>query len=208
MRANNQVPVLNGLVLVGGQSRRMGTDKASLRYGDDPRPQWKRMAEMLRKVCTGIFVSIRSGQQLDDFNPDDEFQILEDPPVSKGPLTGFLQAFATSPQSAWLVVACDLPLLDVQTLQHLVNHRGPHAAVAYRSAHDGLPEPMCAVYEPQMKTILTQALGDDLRCPRKILINQRDTIRLIDLPNADALENANTPEEFRRLADLLKGVTS
>lgn len=128
--------------------------------------------------------------------------------MSEGPLTGFLEAFKVAPKSAWLVAACDLPLLDSQTLKYLLAHRGPHNAVAYRSAHDGLPEPMCALYEPGMKPLLEAALQSGLRCPRKILINHSKVTRLLDLPNPEALENANTPEEFERLSRDLKGVPS
>jgi molybdopterin-guanine dinucleotide biosynthesis protein A len=206
MSVTSELPNLNGLVLAGGQSRRMGTDKAGLRYGDDPRPQWKRMAKLLQSVCGKVFVSIRQGQILDEWNPDDGFILLEDPAESQGPLTGFLEAFKADPHSAWLVAACDLPLLDLPTLECLVNNRSATAAVAYRSAHDDLPEPMCAIYEPAMRPVLEAALAEDLRCPRKILINQGESVLLLDLPNSDALENANTPEEFERLSLQLKRV--
>ena len=47
------------------------------------------------------------------------------------------------------MLACDLPLLDAATLEHLLRARDPRrAATAYRSSHDGLPEPLCAIYEP------------------------------------------------------------
>jgi len=206
MSVTSEEPGLNGLVLAGGRSRRMGTDKAGLRYGDDPRPQWKRMADLLRAVCGEVFLSIRRGQQLDNLEPGDAFRILEDPPESEGPLTGFMEAFKTAPQSAWLVVACDLPLLHFPILKNLLVHRGSHTALAYRSAHDGLPEPMCAVYEPTMRPVLETALADGFRCPRRILINQKDVVQLLDLPDPNALENANTPDEFKRLSLLLKGI--
>ena len=208
MSVTSEEPGLNGLVLAGGRSRRMGTDKAGLRYGDDPRPQWKRMADLLRAVCGEVFLSIRRGQQLDNLEPGDAFRILEDPPESEGPLTGFMEAFKTAPQSAWLVVACDLPLLHLPILKNLLVHRGSHTALAYRSAHDGLPEPMCAVYEPTMRPVLETALADGFRCPRRILINQKDVVQLLDLPDPNALENANTPDEFKRLSLLLKGIST
>lgn len=207
MSVTSEPHPLNGLVLAGGRSRRMGTDKASLRYGGDPRPQWKRTAEYLGNVCPRVFVSIRQGQILEEFDPDGDFRILEDPPESEGPLTGFLEAFKADPHSGWLIVACDLPLLDEQTLEFLLANRGNCGAVAYRSANDGLPEPMCAIYEPEIKTVMETAMLNGLRCPRKILINHGARTRLIDLPNATALENGNTPEEFRRLSRQLKEVS-
>jgi molybdopterin-guanine dinucleotide biosynthesis protein A len=208
MSGTSELPSLNGLVLAGGQSRRMGTDKASLHYGGDPRPQWKRMAHLLHNVCGKVFVSIRQGQRLDEWDPDDGFIPLEDPAESLGPLTGFLEAFKDDPYSAWLVVACDLPLLDLPTLEFLTDNRSGKPAVAYRSTHDGLPEPMCAIYEPAMRPVLESALAEGLRCPRRILINEGESVLLLDLPYPDALENANTPEEFERLSQQFKGAHS
>ena len=47
------------------------------------------------------------------------------------------------------MLACDLPFLADETLRHLIEHRDPsRLATAYRSSHDGLPEPLCAIWEP------------------------------------------------------------
>ncbi|MEX0331837.1 MAG: molybdenum cofactor guanylyltransferase [Puniceicoccaceae bacterium] len=197
---SDHVP-LSALVLAGGKSRRMGMDKANLCYSDDGMPQWKRMTGILAPVCQRACVSIRREQELDQFEEGDAEQVV-DGPESKGPLSGILQAAALYPTSAWLVVACDLPLLEFPVIEHLLQHRGDAQAVAYRSSHDGLPEPMCAIYETSFIPVLQAALDNDMRCPRKILINNPDRVRLLELPDEKALENANTPEEFRQLKDL------
>ena len=195
---------LFGLLLAGGKSRRMGADKANLVYGETGLPEWKRMAGLLAGVCERVFVSIRQGQILNIRAPDDPYTFLPDPPESKGPLTGLLTAAEDHPEVAWLMVACDLPLLDAPILQHLLTHRGKAEAIAYHSAHDGLPEPMCAIYEPAMIPRFLKAFHEDIRCPRKILINHPASVRLIDLPDPRALDNANTPDEYNRIDGLLK----
>ena len=67
-------------------------------------------------------------------------------------------------------------------------------ATAYRSAHDGLPEPLCAIWEPAAAAALAdyQAAGAD--CPRKFLI--RHAARLLEPLDRRALDNVNTPEEY------------
>ena len=75
------------------------------------------------------------------------------------------------PDADWLVVACDLPRLDVTTLRHLVSSkRADEKFLAYRSEFDGLPEPLCALYSHAALPILEQAQAADFRCPRKIAI--------------------------------------
>ena len=194
---------LAGLVLAGGTSRRMGRDKANLRYDTSGLPQWKRAARLLAGVCDPICLSVRHGQELDDYHATDG-RLLEDGAESAGPLSGLLAAFRFQSQTAWLVVACDLPLLDAAVIDHLVACRdGTTAVIAYRSVHDGLPEPLCAIYEPSFLSVLPTAFANDQRCPRKLLIQHAQQVRLLDLPHRAALENANTPDEYTRLVEQL-----
>lgn len=189
---------LNGLVLAGGMSRRMGRDKASLVYRADAEPEWRRLARLLAPLCDEVLLSVRPDQDLQGHGPEDA-ALLRDSVESAGPLTGLLTAFSRNPGKAWLVVACDLPLLDAATLQCLFDHRGSREIVAFRSSSDGLPEPLCAIYEPESRERLIDAFRQDLRCPRRILISAGKAVELLELPHKDALENANSPEDFDRL---------
>ncbi len=105
----------------------------------------------------------------------------------------------SSPDAAWLVLACDLPHLSAQVIQYLVAHRDPaRAATAFRSSHGGrhagLPEPLCAIYEPRSAAAIAAYLESGRNCPRKFLI-QSDAL-LLDQPDPRALDNINTPEEY------------
>lgn len=198
---------LFGLVLAGGQSRRMGRDKADLQFGDRDVPQWKQVSRLLASVCAEVHVSIRQGQKLTGAETT-SLRLLPDAVPSAGPLTGILTAMQAHPDAAWLVVACDLPMLREDDLRHLVSHRGATPAVAYRSSHDGLPEPLCAIYEPGMRPVLQKHVADGCRCPRKILIREEEQVCLLELPRPGALDNANTPGDFERLNQTLKAIRS
>ena len=185
-------PPLFGLVLVGGASRRMGTPKWALDYHGEPHAH--RTARLLGAVCERVFLSVRPGP------PDaglpgaalPDLPTIPDAISLTGPSAGILSAMADHPGAAWLVAACDLPHLDAPTLAALVAGRDPgRVATAYRSASDGLPEPLCAVWEPHARESLLAAATAGAPCPRRFLVGA-DTA-LITLARPDALDNANTP---------------
>jgi molybdopterin-guanine dinucleotide biosynthesis protein A len=182
---------LFGLVLAGGASSRMRADKASLDYHGQPQLRWA--FELLSRFCAATFVSVRPDQREDSMRAGLPQIVDRQPGI--GPIAGISAALLEHPKAAWLVLACDLPFLTEQTLAHLVAHRDPHkAATAYRSAHDGLPEPLCAIWEPAAREPVLAYLASGKQCPRKFLINA-DTA-LLDLPEHSALDNVNTREEF------------
>lgn len=193
------VPALFGLVLAGGASTRMRTDKAALQYHGQPQLRWA--FELAMKVCTASFVSVRPDQR-DDATRASFPQIVDRQPGT-GPIAGISAALLEHPKAAWLVLACDLPFLTERTLQHLIAHRDPHKiATAFRSTHDGLPEPLCAIWEPAAREPVLAYIATGKQCPRKFLINS-DTA-LFDLPEQQALDNVNTVEEFDSAAAALR----
>jgi molybdenum cofactor guanylyltransferase len=182
---------LYGLVLAGGRSTRMGRDKAALEYHG--RAQLQRAHDLLEKLVARVFVSVRPDQTRDPLRA--RFAQIVDRGDLEGPAAGIRAAQEAHPGAAWLVLACDLPWLDVATLQHLIARRDPaRMATAFRSTHDGLPEPLCAIYEPAAAAALKDFLATGRNCPRKLLINS-DTL-LLDQPGTKTLDNVNTPQEL------------
>jgi len=191
MTATTTAPAVYGLVLAGGRSTRMQRDKASLNYHG--RTQLERAMSLLQPHVTRAFISVRPDQTGDPLRA--RYEQIVDTQAGLGPIAGILAAQAQYPQAAWLVLACDLPFLDDSTLAHLLFARQPQRlATAYRSSHDGLPEPLCAIYEPSSREALLAHVAGGRNCPRKFLINA-DAL-LIDEPNPRALDNVNTPDEY------------
>lgn len=179
-----------GLVLAGGFSRRMGQDKALLDYHGLPQALWT--ARLLSGLCEKVFYSCRAGQDLGD---EGGFPRIHDALEGKGPLVGMVTAAYQYPHAAWLVVACDLPRLTSAALEDLLRHRALDAT-AYRSPFDGLPDPLCALYEPAFLPVWEAALATDRRCPRKLLLEHPDRVTLLDPNDPCSLDNANTPDEL------------
>ena len=184
-------PELYGLLLTGGRSRRMQRDKASLDYAG--KSQLARAMELLTPLVARCFVSIRSDQLHDPYRA--AYDTIADIKPDLGPIGGIHAALHTYPERAWLILACDLPFLDRATLQHLIAHRASERmATAFRSSSDGLPEPLCAIFEPRSRQIIEQALLQGQQCPRSLL--SRCDVELLQLPNPRALDNVNTGEEY------------
>jgi molybdopterin-guanine dinucleotide biosynthesis protein A len=193
---------LYGLILAGGSSTRMQSDKAALEYHGRTQLEWA--LDLLAPWCTRTFVSVRESQRTDPVRS--KFPIIVDGNVGQGPIAGIYAALTAHPGAAWLVIACDLPFLTAQTLQHLIAHRDPtRIATAYRSQHDGLPEPWCAIWEPAAKEAILAHIQANKSCPRKLLINSNTA--LLDLPEAGALDNVNTPDEYSAASAMLSQPT-
>ena len=183
---------LYGLVLAGGKSRRMGQDKALLQR--DGQSQLAFAVDLLERFADRVFVSTRSEQQHEEQRG--QFEQIIDRYDDLGPVAGILSALEDYPDVDWLVVACDLPNIDAKTIEYLLEHHpANNPFIAYRSSHDGLPEPLCALYSPDGAGIVRSFIEDGVNCPRKILIRS-DTL-LLDQPNPHALDNVNTPEDLR-----------
>ncbi len=189
---------IHGLVLAGGTSSRMKRDKATLVYGG--KSQLDRAVELVAGHVSRVFVSVRPSQSADAARA--RYSLIVDSVLGQGPFVGIRSALAAHPDAAWLVVACDLPFLSDPALRQLLAARDPGAsATAYSSVHDGLPEPLCAIWEPGAAAEIDAFRANGKDCPRKFLLNH--SVRLLELEDRRALDNVNTPEEYERASDLL-----
>lgn len=189
-------PVLNGLVLAGGKSQRMGFDKGAFNwYGKEQRYF---MADTLQTFCNKVYISRSSDKQ----EIGASYPVITDSFLNLGPLGAILSAFREQPDHAWLVVACDLPLLDHETLSYLVQNRDAASiATAFQSPDNEFPEPLITIWEPKSYPVMLSFLAQGYSCPRKVLINSAP--RLLKAPAPEALTNVNTPDELERIKRIL-----
>ncbi|AZA84348.1 molybdenum cofactor guanylyltransferase [Chryseobacterium lactis] len=194
----NDFPTLNGLVLAGGKSQRIGNPKDKINWHGKEQKYYA--ADLLAAICDEVFISCRQ-DQLENF--DTNYNFLTDTFLNMGPFGGILSALRSQRDKAWLVVACDLPLLDKNSLEFLIQSRNPEkAATTYESPFDGLPEPLITIWEPKSYPLLLNFLGLGNTCPRKVLINS-DTL-ILKPANPDALMNVNTPEDMAKAKEILR----
>lgn len=191
----NKIPPINGLVLAGGKSTRMGHDKGAITYYDKPQREY--MAELLSKSCQETYLSVHS-------EIDSVFPQIADSFLELGPFGGILSAFRKDPNSAWLAVACDVPFVDENTLKLLISERDPSKlATCFHNPATDFPEPLITLWEPRAYPVLLHFLTLGYSCPRKVLINSE--VKEIEVPNEQVLLNVNTPEEKEQAEQLIHG---
>ncbi len=182
-------PVIRGLVLAGGQSQRMGTDKSQIDYHGLPQEQY--MLEQLAPLCQSVSLSKRESVK-------DDLTVIGDTFSGLGPYGAILSAFRSDPDAAWLVTACDQPLLSTVHLERLVQQRDrTKVATCYHNPDTGFPEPLITLWEPRAYPRLLSFLALGYSCPRKVLINS--DIQLLKVDDHSFMKNANTPEERDQL---------
>jgi molybdenum cofactor guanylyltransferase len=178
---------------------RMGTDKASLKL--EGRSLLERAVNTLGHEVDDIFVSVGHSQVDDSLRSG--FPLIEDQFENIGPVAGILSAHLHDPSAAWLVIACDMLLLDASIIHQLIAGRAAdHDATAWFAADECGPEPLCAIYEPAtLAALLAEVRAEGNPSPRAWL--QRVRTQLLTATRPDALDGANTREEFELLAERL-----
>ncbi len=186
---------LNGLVLIGGRSLRMGQDKAQLVYHD--KPQRNHLTELLRPYCQTVYWSVNA-EQVDTLQSSGMPLLLDVENPRPGPLNGILAALNHDPTAAWLVVACDMPLLTDQSLRALVAGRNPSSlATAFYDTDGRYPEPLLCIWEPASGPVVRDAFNSGMVSPRKLLMLH--SAALLPAPDPRELTNVNSPAERNEL---------
>ncbi len=177
------IPNIKGLVLTGGKSSRMGTDKSELNYHGKPQKEF--VKELLENQELEVFYSVHNQGYENE---------ISDAFLNLGPFGGICSAFQRDPNSAWFVLATDLPFVNQELIQLLLAKRNPaKVATAVKGKNKEFPEPLIAIYEPKAYPILLQYLAQGYSCPRKMLINSDVEIVAVD---DKLIQNINTPQEY------------
>lgn len=179
-------PELQALILAGGKSSRMGEDKSQIVYHGQSQQAY--LVEMCQNLGMKTYLS-----KAHDFEgtTKNSVPIIKDRLVEMGPFGAILSAMMHDPDAAWLVLACDLPMLDEATLKELIATRNPSKyATAFRGISKPFPEPLITIYEPKAYPRMLQFLSLGYACPRKVLINS--DIEEMLLEDETPILNANT----------------
>lgn len=137
--------MLGALILAGGESRRMGENKALIRFGD--KPLLLHVVEKVMTLTREIKVVIGKNEELDDYTAilPSSVEISKDTVSGKGPLVGISAGMQNMCSEYALVLPCDSPFIKKKVLEHLA-YRSRGADAAIPRWPNGSIEPVHAVY--------------------------------------------------------------
>jgi molybdopterin-guanine dinucleotide biosynthesis protein A len=200
--AINPVSQLSAIVLAGGQSSRMGTDKALVEIEGQP---------MLLRVCEVAFsctpwVYVVSGWN-HRYQPilDDRVKFVQEVSLVKdiyphGPLVGFAQGLQQVKTDWVLLLACDMPCLSPEELYRWMQEL-PHLSLDTRVAlarnRKGWWEPMCGFYRRDCQSSLDAFIQSGGRSFQRWLESQK--VYELRAHDPEMLFNCNTPADVERV---------
>jgi len=197
------MPVVEGFILAGGASSRMGTDKARLML--DGRTFLEHIAGALHAIAPNISMV---GARPVSFGAS--LPVVADIHRDCGALGGIHAALRASRAPWAAIVSCDLPFVTGELFLRLKDFCDEDTDAVAPLQSDGRPQPLCALYSPAgCLEFVEQLLREGERRPRVLLRQVRTRwvvpTELVDLPDAGLFfMNVNTPEDYKRACELAK----
>ena len=195
---------VEGFILVGGASRRMGKDKAAVVIDD---------ATCLERVATALSAAVASMSLVGARRSYDGVSLENVPDVHPGwgALGGIHAALSTTKKDWALIVACDLPFVTPELFQRLKSFiaEGLDAIVPIQS--DGRPQPLCALYRrrtclPEIEALIAAGEHTPRALLAKVSTRRVEFAELKDLPGAEHFFlNLNTVEDLEAAKKLFRG---
>lgn len=181
------------VILAGGKSRRMGKDKALLSV--DNKPLLQRTIQVTTSLGAKAWIVTPWRDAYAQFFSNDAHWL--DDPLQQGPLVALTIALPQIPPAEWiLVLACDLPYLNVIQLTHWLEllKEVPDEYVAALVKQDDYWEPLCGFYRPSIQNSLKKFVAQEGKSFQKWLTHEKVfTLPVID---PQMLFNCNTPTDF------------
>jgi len=182
----------SGVLLAGGEARRMGRDKATIKF--DGQPLWQRQLELLRGLSPKqLFVSARTKPE---WLPGDAGLLLDDSP-SRGPLSGLTKALTVMQTTHLVALAVDMPFITSDELGRLLElateARGVVPIIGDRA------EPLAAVYPAEAGMDFQAALaGPDLSVQSVVRkLAEAGKVRLRAVGDANLYRSLNEPDDLK-----------
>jgi molybdopterin-guanine dinucleotide biosynthesis protein A len=177
---------INGLVLAGGASTRMGQDKGLINYHGKPQREY--LADLLKTHCDEVYIScLRSFKS--------PVTVIADHFNLQSPLNGILSAFHFDPESTWVTVPVDMPNINAKAIEYLkVNRNRQRLATCFLDSTGNSPEPLFTLWEDKARPALFDYFNSGGDSPRKFLME--NDVEFLPAPNPHWFVNINTEEEL------------
>jgi molybdenum cofactor guanylyltransferase len=195
---SNLKPDFSAILLAGGRSSRMGTDKALIEIEGIPLIQ--RIARLAQSLTSQVYVVTSTPEKYQSYVPECQLVRETNP---QGSLTGFSLGLAEI-QTEWvLLLACDLPNLKIEPLEEWASRLPQIAidAIAYLPHHPKGWEPLCGFYRRKALSPLQKYIAGGGRSFQEWL--PQHLVVEIPVANRDLLFNCNTPADLKAVRENL-----
>ena len=195
---------VTGIILIGGLSTRMGSDKALLPVEGSTLLQY--CINTISQVVDEIVVVNAPDRAAPEIHSDIPLVFGEDRLADEGPLIGMAAGLALANHSISIVTAVDMPLIRSQLLELLIKKiDNKHKWVV--PIADGRPQPLCSVLSTSSLSIISAKILEGVRAPMALADDlnaymlKENEWKEVD-PNGQSFKNINTPEEFSSFLNL------
>jgi molybdenum cofactor guanylyltransferase len=181
-----------GVILCGGESKRMGTDKGLIKKDDKA---WVQIvADKISSFGIPVVASINERQEVDYGQLFPTEQLIVDSVDVNGPLRGLLTVHQRYPQKDILLLACDLIDMDVRTIENLLNEvQAAEGYEFYVYENNGLAEPFCGIYTSEgLRSVFEEARHQTLKRNSFQSILAEGHTKKIKLGHIASFQNYNT----------------
>ena len=184
------IPPFAGFVLAGGQSTRMGTNKALLKLGGETLVE--RGLRVMGEVCAEVAIA-GGGPELERFG-----RVIRDEVKGCGPLSGLVAALEQSAYEWNAFVPVDVPFVPSSVWTHLMAWADGSEAGSVWVQVNGVEQPLCGVYARAIAPSLRKSLAaGQLKVSSALAL--AGPVHLVKFTESDWFRNVNTPEEFAGL---------
>lgn len=195
---------IGGIVLCGGESKRMGRPKAWLPFGNEL--MLPRVVRLLREAVSPVVVVAAPGQDVPTL--PSEVVVVRDEAKGRGPLQGLaagLKALKGRVSASYLS-SCDVPLLHPSFVQRVIELLGDHSICVPHV--DDRYHPLAAIYRLDVQDAVERLLADDRLRPMFLFESAPTRFVLAEEligadPGLESLRNLNTPEDYQAALDAI-----
>ncbi|MEO9475997.1 MAG: molybdenum cofactor guanylyltransferase [Cyclobacteriaceae bacterium] len=176
---------IKALVLIGGKSSRMGTDKYLLDIHG--KPQYQHLYALLNSLGLETYISCSASQKA---SIPDVYRKVVDIIPDIGPIGGLHSAMSFDNKSAWLVVACDLINVNVETISLLKDEwDGHHDVLCFKRRQSEFYETTLAIYSPRCEGQIQSFIQEEKFGMQKLLKTCK--VKFLTINDESVLKNAN-----------------
>ena len=183
------------LILAGGKSSRMGTDKALVNY--QGKPMLQRVYQVAAECTEQVYILTPWAERYQNILPLDCNYLIETQP-GKGPVNGLSEGLEQISADWILLLACDLPLLDAEIIKTWIDKlpQISTSTLALVPQRSDIWEPMCGFYRKEIKTELDSFLKSRKRSFQELLLGIEVEVLEVDEKVDLMLLNCNYPGDL------------